>query len=154
MIRVLSRLILTGGLIFSPGALGQLALFTVAELAEKADTICLCRALAIETHGWRDEHGRDIQLAIMGVVTPIKRAESSKIAIAFKPGVSEQTKFVSERRYIIFALENHGGLMLGHQLVALPIDGDIVSMTGLRSEPERQSVADLVRRLNLIVHRK
>jgi len=123
------------------------AVFDLQSLASESGGIYLVDVKEVVNPGWRDESGQGILLAVATVEVSIKGPQRRELTFSFKPAVSDQAKFASGSRYVIFVFGPQRPIVLDHQPRGMTVQGEVVDTSGLRGEPQAQPLAAFLARI-------
>jgi hypothetical protein len=130
------------------------ALFTLDELVQHSRYVFVAEVIDVAQPKWKDDQGSDIMLASATVTRALKGDAGSRVTIAYKANVDDQPQMKRGDRYLIFSVGGGAPLLHGHQVRALPLQGQEVSTFLIKGEPEKQSLASVEDRIALMVKGK
>ena len=135
-------------------AMAASALFTLDELVQRSRYVFVADVIDVAQPKWKDEQGSDVLLASAAVTRVLKGDVGTRVMIAYKANVDDQPQMRRGDRYLVFSVGTATPLLHGHQVRALPIDGQEVSTFLIRGEPEKQSLLSMEERIARLVRER
>lgn len=127
------------------------ALFTLDELVQRSRYVFVAEVFDVAHPGWKDEQGSDVLLASATVARALKGDVGAQVIIAYKAKVDDQPQMQRGDRYLIFSVGSAAPLLQGHQIRALPVQGQEVSTFLIKGEREKQSLPTIEDRIARMV---
>jgi len=128
------------------------ALFTLDELVQRSRYVFVADVTDVAQPKWKDEQGSDVMLALATVTRALKGDVGNRVMIAYKANVDDQPQMQRGDRYLVFSVGAAAPLLHGHQVRALPIQGQEVSTFLIKGEPDKQSLPSIEERIARLVH--
>lgn len=130
------------------GLSAAVAIFTLDELAAESHHVFVAEVNSVANPNWRDQNGSEVLLADATVVQSLKGQTDSRVVIAYKAGVDDQEQMQPKQRYVVFGFGSNAALLMGHQVLALSIQGDDVLTATIKGEPKTQSLKSFKQRIS------
>lgn len=135
-------------------AMATTAIFTLDELVQRSRYVFVADVVDVGHPMWKDEQGSEVLLASATVTRALKGDVGNRVTIAYKVNVDDQPQMRRGDRYLIFSVGAAAPLLHGHQVRALPIQGQEVATFLIKGEPEKQSLPSIEERIARLVQKR